>query len=291
MKLALSLIACVASIALAACGDNAPEAPLSDSGPSAPQAPAAALSTPETAAEPPSNEAAASESTNAAAQLSEVDDELETSGDRAPSASTLPIRMATAAAPATSGKYAEGEHYKTLVPAQPTDAGPDQVEVVEVFWYGCGHCYALDPAVESWHDKTKPGYVEFRRLPATWNDTLRLHARMFYAAEALGKLEELHPVIFREMHVNGNMLNTPDRIRELFVDHGVSGADFDKTFASFAVETKMQRADLLNRRYRVTSVPMVVVNGKYTTDVGSAGGTDRLFELVNELAAHEQGAG
>jgi thiol:disulfide interchange protein DsbA len=277
-------------VALAGCGDSPSEPQQSTAAPAAEQASPGAAADPSPASAP--SQTAPEMAPSERQQLSEVDDELETAEPGVSASTTpLPIRMAAASTPPTSGRFQEGRNYKTLVPAQPTDAAPGEVEVVEVFWYGCGHCFALDPAVESWKEKSKPDYIEFRRLPAMWNDTLRLHARMFFAAEALGKLDELHPVIFRAMHVDRNMLNTPDKIRDLFTEHGVSGADFDKTFTSFAVETKLQRADVLNRRYRVTSVPMVVVNGKYTTDVGSAGGTDQLFELIGELAAHEKSAG
>ena len=83
----------------------------------------------------------------------------------------------------------------------------------------------------------------------------------------LGKLDELHSLIFREINVNGDMLNTIEKITAFFKKHGVSSDDFQKAFASFAVESKLQRADFLNRRYRINSVPTIVVNGKYTTDV------------------------
>ncbi len=110
-----------------------------------------------------------------------------------------------------------------------------------------------------------------------WNEGTRLHARIFYTAEVLGKLDELHTLIFREIHVNGNQLNTVDKIAAFFAQHGVSKDKFTETFSSFAVESKLQRADFLNKRYRIESVPTVVVNGKYSTDVGKAGGEPHLF--------------
>jgi len=189
----------------------------------------------------------------------------------------------------TSAKFKEGTHYQKIIPAQPTTVAPGKVEVVEVFWYGCGHCFALDPKIESWRAKGKPAYVEFVRVPAMWNDATRMHARVFYTAELLGKLEQLHSAIFNEIHVKGDMLNNVDKIAAFFKANGVSKEEFDRVFSSFAVESKLQRADLLNRRYKIESVPTVVVNGKYTTDVGTAGGEDPLFALIGELAASEHG--
>jgi thiol:disulfide interchange protein DsbA len=122
-----------------------------------------------------------------------------------------------------------------------------------------------------------------------WNDTLRMHARLYYATEALGKLDELHAKIFREIHVNGNPLNTLEKMQAFFKQHGVSPEDFQKAFSSFGVESKLQRADFLNRRYQINQVPMVVVNGKYLTDRQMSGGDPELFQLIDELAAHEHG--
>ncbi|AMN48227.1 hypothetical protein ACG33_14195 [Steroidobacter denitrificans] len=206
-------------------------------------------------------------------------------------ASVQPSVRLTARAPAppVSARFKEGRNYQKLVPAQPTSVNPGQIEVIEVFWYGCGHCFALDPGIESWRGNDKAPYVQFLRLPAMWNDMTRLHARLFYTAEALGKLEEMHTQIFREIHVRANPLNSTEQISELFQRHGISAEEFNKTFSSFAVESKLQRADLLNRRYRVQSVPMFVVNGKYTTDVSGAGNEQQLFQLLDELAAHEHG--
>jgi thiol:disulfide interchange protein DsbA len=163
--------------------------------------------------------------------------------------------------------------------------------VAEVFWYGCGHCFTIDPALESWRTKSKPASAELVRVPAMWNDITRMHARVFYTAELLGKLDAVHSLIFREIHVNGNQLNSVDKIAAFFKQHGVSAEEFNKAFSSFSVENKLQRADFLNRRYRIDSVPAFIVNGKYKTDVSGAGGEGQLFALINELAAHEQGGG
>jgi thiol:disulfide interchange protein DsbA len=183
----------------------------------------------------------------------------------------------------------EGQDYKLLKPAQSTSAPAGKVEVVEVFWYACGHCYTLEPSLESWARKGKPDYVEFVRVPAVWNDIVKLHARAFYTAEALGKLDVLHPEIFREINVRGNRLDTPAKLEAFFVSKGVAKADFQKAFNSFAVEQKLLKAVDINRRYRISSTPTLVVGGRYVTDVAMAGSDQRLFEVVNELADKARG--
>lgn len=199
--------------------------------------------------------------------------------------------MLLASRGATALELKEGEQYKLLKPAQPTDVAPGQAEVVEVFWYACGHCYAIEPKVEAWNARGRAPYVQFVRLPATWNELLKTHARVFYTAELLGKLPQLNPVIFRAINVDRKKLDTPESIEAFFVANGVSKADFQKAFSSFAVESRLRRAEDLNRRYRITSTPTFIVNGRYVTDVSMAGSEDNLFKVLDGLAAKDRPAG
>jgi thiol:disulfide interchange protein DsbA len=189
----------------------------------------------------------------------------------------------------TTGRFRIGVDYQRLSPTQPTSSNPDQVEVAEVFWYGCPHCYHFDPLIEAWRAK-KPDYVNFIRIPAVWNPLLQLHARAFYTAEALGKGAEMHSEFFREIHERGNSLDTEEKLTEFFGRFGVDAAAFKTAFDSFAVQAKLQRADELNRRYRIGSVPTLIVNGKYTTEDSGLGSYEELLELVTELAAAEHAA-
>lgn len=284
-KLAVLLLTTLLLFAIAACGGKEPASQ------SAPSAPTERVEAPAVKTAPDASE---SETTGEAADaqtptetISETDDEA---AGEAPSTAVQPsLRLGDEpSGPPTSGRFKEGTHYQKIVPAQPTNAPPNKVEVAEVFWYGCAHCFSLEPALESWHSKA-PDYVQFTRIPAMWNDMTRMHARLYYTTEVLGKLDSLHTLIFREIHVNGNSLDTLDKISDFFEQHGVSEDELQKAFSSFAVESKLQRADFLNRRYRVQSVPMMIVNGKYSTDLSSAGSEANLFALLNELAAHESG--
>jgi thiol:disulfide interchange protein DsbA len=198
--------------------------------------------------------------------------------------------MVLAAHSALAVELVEGVTYKTLKPAVPTNVAPGKVEVVEVFWYACGHCYLLEPKLEAWEKKGKPANVELIRMPAVWNEVLKTHARLFYTIEILGR-PELNNEAFREINVRGNRLDTPDKIEAFFTSRGVAKADFQKAFSGFAVESKLARAIDLNKRYRITSTPTVVVNGKYVTDASMAGGEDKLFQVINALAAREKPAG
>jgi thiol:disulfide interchange protein DsbA len=191
---------------------------------------------------------------------------------------------------AHAAEPAEGVQYKLLKPAQPTNVPAGKVEVVEVFWYACGHCYLIEPRVASWNEKGHAPYVELIKMPATWNALLKTHARAFYTVELLGK-PALHGEIFREINVRGNKLDTADKLEAFFVSQGVSKEDFEKAYKSFAVESKVRQAEDLNKRYRITSTPTFIVNGKYVTDAGMNGSEQKLFETINALAAREKPAG
>jgi len=212
-------------------------------------------------------------------------------------ASTVAATSATAAAATTSGPsmWQEGVNYTRLVPAQPTSVPAGQVEVLEFFWYGCPHCYAIDPLVESWK-KTKPSYVSFARVPVMWSEGHRSTARLYYTLESMGKLDQLHGEVFKEIHVNNDPLITADqndaagaeRLQTAFVKKfGISEDAFKKSYHSFSVETALQRADQLVQRYRIEGVPTFVVNGKFLVDVRSAGSPEKLLTLVDDLAGQE----
>jgi protein dithiol oxidoreductase (disulfide-forming) len=145
----------------------------------------------------------------------------------------------------------------------------------------------LEPKLEAWNRKGRPANAVLVRVPATWNNTLKMHARLFYTMELLGR-QDLNPEIWREINTKGNRLDTPAAIETFFVSRGVSPADFQKAFAGFAVDSKIMRAEDLNKRYKITGTPTVVINGKYVTDLGMAGGEERLFEVINALVAREK---
>jgi thiol:disulfide interchange protein DsbA len=189
----------------------------------------------------------------------------------------------------TTGRFEMGTHYTRLSPTQPTSSNADQVEVAEVFWYGCPHCFAFDPLLEQWRQR-QPDYVSFVRVPAVWNPLLQLHARAFYTAEALGKGAEMHGEFFREIHERNNRLDSEAALQQFFGRFNVDADAFKTAFDSFAVQAKLQRADELNRRYRIESVPTIVVNGKYTSDAPLVGGYEELLELVDELVRAEREA-
>ena len=184
-------------------------------------------------------------------------------------------------------RFQPGTHYRVMTPVQPTSVAPGKVEVLEIFWYGCPHCYTLEPHIQEWISSEMPSNAEFVRIPATLNRSWQVHARAYYTAEALGRIDEMHEGFFKAVNVDRNPLNTEDKLIEFFGNYGVSKQEFLEAFNSFAVQTKLRRADSLVRRYRITGVPAMVVNGKYVTGADMAGGIPQLFEVVEFLVEKE----
>jgi thiol:disulfide interchange protein DsbA len=184
-------------------------------------------------------------------------------------------------------RFQPGTHYRLMTPVQPTSVDPGKVEVLEIFWYGCPHCYTLEPHLREWVKNDMPANAEFVQIPAALNRGWQVHARAFYTAEALGRLDEMHEGMFKALNVDRNPLSTEDQLIEFFGNYGVSKQEFLEAFNSFAVQTKLRRADSLVRRYRITGVPAVVVNGKYVTGADVAGGVPQLFEVIDFLIEKE----
>jgi thiol:disulfide interchange protein DsbA len=213
-------------------------------------------------------------------------------------ADNQPILLARDTEPVTAAprdwKFSEGQHYHRLVPTQPTVGGADKIEVAEIFWYGCPHCFSFEPAINSWTAKM-PANARFVRIPAVWNPLARLHGRLYYTEEVLarnGKLAdvgEFHTAVFNEFHRKSNRLTSEGSIQKLFEQFGVDQDDFLNAWNSFEVNQKIRVADDLVRRYNVTGVPAVVINGKYRTGAGpnEAGSVRTLLEVMDELVARE----
>lgn len=175
--------------------------------------------------------------------------------------------------------------YQLIDPPQSTGAA-DQVEVVELFWYGCPHCFDFEPIISRWQTN-KPEYVTFRRVPAIFRESWEPHARAYYTAEILGVVDNVHQPLFDAIHVQKRSLQTKKELMHFFAEHGVNEQDFSKTYDSFAVDTLVRRSKVMQQRYGVMGVPSMVVNGKYRTSGSEAGGLENAMRVVEVLAEQE----
>ena len=186
--------------------------------------------------------------------------------------------------------FAQRAPFTVLNPPQPTEGG-GKVEVIEFFWYGCPHCYHLEPAIVSW-EKNAPKDVVFKRVPAAHGGWASL-ASVYYSLEAMGVLEKMHPKVFEAIHKQNLNLGNKNVRDEWLAKQGIDVAKFNDIEKSFAVMTKVQRAKQMSASYKIDSVPQLVVNGKYVISSESAGGMERMIpavELAVGAARREQSA-
>jgi thiol:disulfide interchange protein DsbA len=197
-----------------------------------------------------------------------------------------------AATPADRGPgFIEGIEYQRVVPEQPTTVAKGKIEVVELFWYGCPHCYRLEPTLKKWL-KNKPANVVFFRIPATFNKLWNIHAQAYITASIMGVVEKTHQAFFDSIHKLKKRLDTPQKIADFYASHGVDRKQFLSVFNSFAVKAKLARYRNLMEAYGAKSVPTIVINGKYRTTATMAGGThEALIRVINYLVAMESKAG
>ncbi|GFO71456.1 thiol:disulfide interchange protein DsbA [Bathymodiolus japonicus methanotrophic gill symbiont] len=185
----------------------------------------------------------------------------------------------------TSVSFAADKGYKDLATIQPTQ-DPTKVEVIELFWYGCPHCYQFEPAIEKWRSNL-PDNVIFIRQPAVFSALWAKHAKAYFTAEVLGVVDKVHADFFQAIQVNKQQLTSEDDLAKFFVAHGVDETAFHDAYNSFIVDTKMRQAKSMGPRYGIAGVPAIVVNGKYLVNGRTAGSHGGIIKVMNELITQE----
>ena len=181
--------------------------------------------------------------------------------------------------------FKEGEHYERITPEVATQSD-GKIEVVEVFWYGCHHCYSFEPDIKKWL-KSKPDDVEFRRVPGVFARNWIPHARAYYTAEILGVTDAIHTPLFEAIHDEGRRIGDEDSLARFFAEHGVAEADFREAYNSFSVDTKTRQALVASKEYGISGGPSDIVNGRYRTSARLAGTYENLLKIVDALVDKE----
>jgi thiol:disulfide interchange protein DsbA len=150
--------------------------------------------------------------------------------------------------------------YRVIKP-QPVASG---IEVIDFFWYGCPHCYNLQPALERWISR-KPADVTVRRIPAILRESWAPHARIYYTLETLGEVERLHQRVYHGYHVEELFMSKPEVMSEWAVRNGITRERWDEAYNSAAVLRKVEEAARLTKAYSISGTPSLVVNGRYLT--------------------------
>jgi len=168
-----------------------------------------------------------------------------------------------------------------IKPPLPVEAN-GKIEVAELFWYGCIHCYNLEPALDNWLKKL-PRDVEFRRIPAVFNRQMEFDALIFYSFDALGVLAKVHRPFFDAIHKDHLRTGDKEAMSEWLQKNGIEVKKFDDAMKSFGVQSKTRRAKQLTVDYKIDGTPAIGVNGRYTVSAG-----DGLFPTVDALIERER---
>jgi thiol:disulfide interchange protein DsbA len=196
---------------------------------------------------------------------------------------TLALATLGLLAGAAHAQLRQGQEYALLSPPQSTEGG-GKVEVIEFFSYACGHCYKLDPFLESWAKKL-PADVVFKRVPGVGSAAWSQLGLLYYSLEAMNRLDALHGKVFDAIHKDHVNLATAKVREDWLARQGVDPAQYSAVEKSFTVQSKLSRAMQLMGAYKVDGVPMLVVNGKYVTSTSAAGGPERVVPVVEGLIA------
>jgi protein dithiol oxidoreductase (disulfide-forming) len=183
---------------------------------------------------------------------------------------------------ATGAMAQNGPQYTELNPAQPTIGEGSKIEVVEFFWYGCPHCYSLEPLVEQWQ-KTLPADAVFRRLPAAFNARWAHDAAIFYAFEALGVLDKVHRPFFDAIHRDHLRTDDPKALGEWVKRQGIDPKKFEDTLKSFSVQAKTRRAAQLTAAYKIDGTPAFAVAGRYTISAEQGRTPNGMLQTVSSV--------
>ena len=181
-------------------------------------------------------------------------------------------------------KFVAGKDYIKLGRAVPTETETGKIEVIEFFWYSCGHCNSFEPAFAQWV-KNVPKDVVVRRMPVAFRDDFAPQQRLYFALEAMGLLEKLHSKVFQAIHGERLPLNTDSSILTWIEKQGVDKTKFADTAKSFGVASKLKRAVQLQNDFKIEGVPSLGVAGKYYIDGTSAGSMDRALQVTDSLLA------
>ena len=176
----------------------------------------------------------------------------------------------------------EGSDYLLLDKPAPTEAGGSKIEVVEFFWYSCGHCNRFEPQLEAWVKKM-PKDVVLRRAPVAFKPDFEPQQRLYFVLEAMGKVEELNKKVFAAIHVEKQALNTLPLIIDWAEKQGISKAKFTEAYNSFPVATKTRKATLLQDSFKVDGVPALGIAGKYYTSGSLAQSMERALIVTDHL--------
>ena len=163
----------------------------------------------------------------------------------------------------------------------------DQIIIYEFFWYGCPHCFNLEPTMDRIEaDLDRDAKVV--KVPVALRDSWLPHAKLYYSLSQMDMIDNVHNLIFEEIHIENNRLDNEDVMAQFLGKNGIDTNDFREKYNSYGTEARIKKASNLARKYQINSVPTIVVNGKYLTSGSFVSSYDELYSVVNLLVERER---
>ena len=183
--------------------------------------------------------------------------------------------------------YAENDSQKYVQISNSPQTEHDKIVIYEFFWYGCPHCFNIEPTIEKIESNLNQDTVLIK-LPLALKESWVNHAKAFFSMQQMNIDNNLHSKIFEEIHINGNRLDTKSTLVDFIDSEGFDGSSFSKNFDSFGTEIRIKKANKLARQYQITSVPTIIINGKYLTSGSFVSSYEELYDVVNFLVEKER---
>jgi len=183
--------------------------------------------------------------------------------------------------------YREGVDYERLEQPVAVDVAGGDIEVREFFSFGCPHCFQLEPYIDGWA-KNKPSGTVFVKTPAVMRSSWVPQAHAYYVAQSLGKESEVSAALFDAIHVDKKTLQTESQLADFFAQFDVTTEQFDKLYNSFSIRVRIRQAEALAKEYRLSGVPVVIVNGKFLVTGSMSKSYERMMDIINFLVKKEK---
>ena len=163
----------------------------------------------------------------------------------------------------------------------------DKIVIYEFFWYGCPHCYNLEPTMDRIESSLGKDTVLIK-IPVALRDTWEVHAKAYYSLQQMKLDDDLHEKVFTEIHINNNRLDTKEKLEQFIQEEGFNSKRFSEIFDSFGTDLRVKKASRLANQYQITSVPTLIINGKYKTSGSLVSSYEELYDVVQLLIAKER---
>tara|TARA_Y200000002_G_C22580429_1_gene620636 strand:+ start:373 stop:1002 length:630 start_codon:yes stop_codon:yes gene_type:complete len=195
----------------------------------------------------------------------------------------IPLIIALLFISNAKGEFAEGVHYEKLEPPLKEVNDSSKLEIVELFWYGCPHCFEFEPYLKRWVNQNDKK-VNLTQVPAVFSKNWIPHAKAFYSAQNVGYFDTLHENLFKAIHVDRKKVYTKSKLIKFASDIGIPRNEFEKSFSSFKTDLQVKKAMAITKSSGIRGVPAIIVGGEYASSPRMAGSYKKLIEVIDYLA-------